>query len=131
MGVPEPPDAAAPGDGSPDAAARVAAARADVAARAASLAAQVEGLAEQQAQNTHDDEHDPEGVTIAFERAQLLGLLAGAQDEIAALDRAESRLAAGTYGHCLNCGSTIPDLRLEALPGVETCRDCAGARRRR
>ena len=110
---------------------RVAAARAEVAARAAALAAHVEELAEQQALTTHDDEHDPEGVTIAVERAQLLGLLAGARDELAALDRAAARLAAGTYGQCLTCGSAIPDVRLEALPAAETCLDCAGRARRR
>ena len=113
------------------AAARIAAARANVEGRAAALAAQVDGLAEQQALTTHDDEHDPEGVTIAFERAQILGLLAGAREEIAALDRAETRLAHGTYGRCLSCGSTIPDPRLEALPGAETCLDCVGRSRRR
>ena len=113
------------------AASRISAARADVETRSASLAAQVEGLAEQQALTTHDDEHDPEGVTIAFERAQLLGLLAGAKEEIAALDRAGSRLVAGTYGRCLSCGSAIPEPRLEALPGVEMCLDCVGRSRRR
>jgi len=113
------------------AASRIAAARAEAEARSAALAAQVEGLAEQQALTTHDDEHDPEGVTIGFERAQLLGLLAGARDEVAALDRAAARLVAGTYGRCLDCGSAIPDPRLEALPGAERCLECVGRSRRR
>ncbi len=115
----------------PVAASRIAAARADAEVRSAALAAQVEGLAEQQALTTHDDEHDPEGVTIGFERAQLLGLLSAARAEITALDRAEFRLDAGTYGRCLSCGSAIPDPRLEALPGVESCLDCVGKSRRR
>jgi DnaK suppressor protein len=110
---------------------RIASARAEAEARSASLSVQIEGLAEQQALTTHDDEHDPEGVTIGFERAQLLGLRAGAQNEISALDRAASRLRAGTYGRCGNCGSEIPDARLEALPAAETCLNCAAARRRR
>jgi RNA polymerase-binding transcription factor len=111
--------------------ARIAAARADATTRSAALATQIEALAEQQALTTHDDEHDPEGVTIGFERAQILGLLAGAREEIAALDRAASRLRAGTYGRCLTCGCEIPDTRLEALPAAETCLDCAGKPRRR
>jgi len=115
----------------PEPAARLAAERAATAERVAALAAQVDALAEQQALTTHDDEHDPEGVTIGFERAQILGLLAGARDEIAALVRAASRLAAGTYGRCLNCGCEIPDTRLEALPAAETCLDCTGKPRRR
>ena len=72
-------------DGTARNAARIAAARADATTRSAALAAQIEALAEQQALTTHDDEHDPEGVTIGFERAQILGLLAGAREEIAAL----------------------------------------------
>ena len=131
MGSTESPDVSALDDDVRDAASRIAAARADAEARVTSLAAQVEGLAEQQALTTHDDEHDPEGVTIAFERAQLLGLLAGAQEEIAALARARSRLVTGTYGRCLGCGSAIAAPRLEALPGAEMCLDCAEKSRRR
>jgi DnaK suppressor protein len=114
-----------------DDAERIATARADAETRSAALAAQVQALAEQQALTTHDDEHDPEGVTIGFERAQILGLLAGARDEIAALDRAASRLRAGTYGRCLNCGRDIPGARLEALPAAEICLDCTGRPYRR
>lgn len=112
-------------------ASRIAAARAEATARAAALAVQVEELAAQQALTTHDDEHDPEGVTIGFERAQVLGLLAGARAEISALDRAASRLRAGAYGRCRDCGHGIPDARLEALPATETCVSCAGRSRRR
>jgi RNA polymerase-binding transcription factor len=86
-------------------------------------------LAEQQALTTHDDEHDPEGVTIGFERAQLQGLLAGARRDLDAVERAAQRLAAGTYGQCLRCGAPIPAERLEALPAAETCLACASRRR--
>lgn len=110
---------------------RIDAARADATTRSAALAAQIDGLAEQQALTTHDDEHDPEGVTIGFERAQILGLLAGAREEIAALDRAAARLRQGTYGRCLRCGREISEVRLDALPAAETCLDCAGQPRRR
>jgi DnaK suppressor protein len=113
-----------------DRAAVLAAERAATVERAAALTRQVEGLAEQQAHTTHDDEHDPEGVTIGFERAQLQGLLAGARDEIEALDRAAARLAAGTYGRCLRCGGAIAPERLDALPAAETCIACATTRRR-
>jgi RNA polymerase-binding transcription factor DksA len=112
-----------------DAATRLAAERAATAERVAALAAQVDALAEQQALTTHDDEHDPEGVTIGFERAQLLGLLAGARRDLDAVDRAAQRLAAGTYGQCLRCGAPIPAERLEALPAAETCLACASRRR--
>ena len=113
------------------AASRIASARAEAETRSEALTVQIEALAEQQALTTHDDEHDPEGVTIGFERAQLLGLRAGAQKEISALDRATSRLRAGTYGRCANCGHVIPDARLEALPAAETCLNCATRSHRR
>ena len=121
--------AAIPGDQPPGPAARLAAERRATADRVAALERQVAALAEEQALTTHDDEHDPEGVTIGFERAQLLGLLAGARHDLGALDRAADRVAAGTYGRCLRCGEPIPAERLEALPAAETCLACASRRR--
>ena len=113
----------------PDPAARLAAERTAAEQRVAGLTAQLTALAEQQALTTHDDEHDPEGVTIGFERAQVLGLLAGARRDLDAIERAGSRLAAGGYGRCLRCGAPIPAERLEALPAAETCLACASRRR--
>jgi DnaK suppressor protein len=45
-------------------------------------------------------------------RARLL-------DELAAVERAEGRLAAGTYGLSIESGEPIPDERLEAFPTAE------------
>jgi RNA polymerase-binding transcription factor DksA len=112
-----------------DPAARLATERAAAAERVVALTAQVAALAEQQALTTHDDEHDPEGVTIGFERAQLLGLLGGSRRDLDAIERAAQRLAARTYGRCLRCGEPIPAERLEALPAAETCLACASRRR--
>ena len=39
--------------------------------------------------------------------------------ELAAVERAEARLAAGTYGLSIESGEPIPDERLEALPTAE------------
>ncbi len=48
---------------------------------------------------------------------------AGRREELraeqAALERAEARLAAGTYGLSVESGEPIPDARLEALPLAE------------
>jgi DnaK suppressor protein len=74
-----------------------------------------------------DDEHDPEGSTIAFERAQLTALLAAGRRRIADLDDALDRSAAGTYGGCERCGLPIPAERLAARPFATTCVACAGA----
>ena len=72
-----------------------------------------------------DDEHDPEGATIAFERSQLGALVRQARAHLAEIDAAEDRLAAGSYGTCEGCGSAIGDARLEARPVARTCIRCA------
>ena len=46
-------------------------------------------------------------------------LAGGLRDELAALERAEARLAEGTYGRSTESGEPIPDARLEALPAAE------------
>jgi RNA polymerase-binding transcription factor DksA len=75
-----------------------------------------------------DDEHDPEGSTIAFERAQLTALLAAGRRRVAELDDALARSAAGTYGSCETCGAVIPAERLAARPFARTCVTCAARR---
>jgi DnaK suppressor protein len=47
------------------------------------------------------------------------GLAEALRDRLAALKRAEQRLAAGTYGLSIESGQPIPDERLEALPTAE------------
>ena len=46
-------------------------------------------------------------------------LTAELRDRLAALDRAEHRLDAGTFGRSIRSGATIPDDRLEADPAAE------------
>jgi len=101
-------------------------------ARRRSLTAQVEALerafaalvAATDGANT-DDEHDPEGSTIAFERSQLSASLAAARAGLAEAERALARVAEGTYGRCETCGEPIAPGRLEALPSATTCVGCA------
>ena len=47
------------------------------------------------------------------------GLAEDLRDRLAALDRAEQRLATGTYGLSVDSGNPIPDERLEAFPTAE------------
>jgi RNA polymerase-binding transcription factor DksA len=91
---------------------------------------QVDAIVEASEFTTHDDEHDPEGATVGFERAQALGLLAGARRDLSAIEHAERRLRGGTYLICERCGGEIDPRRLEALPAASTCIRCAAARRR-
>lgn len=74
-----------------------------------------------------DDEHDPEGATIAFERAQVDALTKDTVARLTAVDAAFARLDAGTYGVCAVCGRPIPDARLEALPTATTCVTCVAS----
>lgn len=74
-----------------------------------------------------DDEHDPEGSTIAFERAQTLAVADQLRRQLAELDNALNRIENGTYGICEVCGRPIPDERLEARPTATRCLRCAGS----
>lgn len=47
------------------------------------------------------------------------GLAADLREQLAAVERAEARLAAGTYGLSIESGTPIPDERLEAVPTAE------------
>jgi RNA polymerase-binding transcription factor DksA len=72
-----------------------------------------------------DDEHDPEGATIAYERAQVWALLQRAHGDLEALDDAIERIDGGTFDVCVECAGPIAIERLMALPGVRTCIRCA------
>lgn len=75
-----------------------------------------------------DDEHDPEGSTIAFERSQVGALIRQAQAHLAEIEAAVARIGAGTYGSCEHCGDPIGAARLEARPTARACIRCASRR---
>jgi len=99
--------------------------RAEIQARLADLTHDFEGIVAASQDVSTDDEHDPDGATIAYERAQVRALLGQARRHLADLDRAEERLAEGSYGTCERCGRPIGAARLEARPAARTCIDCA------
>ena len=72
-----------------------------------------------------DDEHDPEGATIAFERSQLDALVRQARVNLTEIDAALERVDRGAYGTCEKCGRPIAKGRLEARPTARRCIDCA------
>ncbi|HEY2766581.1 MAG TPA: TraR/DksA C4-type zinc finger protein [Pseudonocardiaceae bacterium] len=86
---------------------------------------QFESVVESSTWTTHDDEHDPEGATVAFERAQIQALLRQARSDLDDLDRATTRLREGTYLRCERCGEDITEQRLAARPAASTCIGCA------
>jgi RNA polymerase-binding transcription factor len=76
-----------------------------------------------------DDEHDPEGATIAFERQHVAALIDRARAHLTEIDAALRKVADGTYEICDICGDFIGAERLAARPASLTCVLCAGKRR--
>jgi len=74
-----------------------------------------------------DDEHDPEGATIAFERSQVGSLLRQGRRHLEEINAALRRVDASAYGICETCGGAIAEGRLDARPVARTCIGCAGA----
>lgn len=107
------------------------AAREEAAARITALAAQLASIVDTAEASSGDDEHDPEGQTVAYERAQTAALLARARADLEELDAAAGRREAGTYGVCERCGERLSAERLEARPAARTCVRCADAAGRR
>jgi RNA polymerase-binding transcription factor len=107
--------------------AALAAERAATLDRMAALRRDFDGIVDSSALVATDDEHDPEGATIAFERAQLAALIGQAEQHLADLDQALSRLDQGSYGRCERCGRPIAPARLAARPAARTCIACAQA----
>ena len=99
--------------------------------RIASLTVEFDQIVEGSELVNTDDEHDPEGATIAFERAQVASLRADAIRQREAIERALRAVESGTYGTCAQCASVIGKERLEAVPGTDRCVACAGAVRAR
>jgi RNA polymerase-binding transcription factor DksA len=103
-------------------------ARAEAQAQIAVLARDLRGVIDASRSSNADDEHDPEGATIAFERAQVAALLAAARQRLADLDGALERLDAGSYGRCERCGLPIAAERLAVRPFARTCVACTDRR---
>lgn len=73
-----------------------------------------------------DDEHDPEGSTIAFELAQAAALMQQSSATLVQVEAALGRIADGSYGYCTVCGVQIAEGRLEARPWTPYCIAHAG-----
>ena len=76
-----------------------------------------------------DDEHDPEGATVAFERQHVASLLAQARAHLDAIDAALRKIDSGVYEICDVCGGPIGAERLAARPAALTCVRCAAEHR--
>jgi DnaK suppressor protein len=103
--------------------------RASALDRLASLEREFNGIVESAGTGGTDDEHDPEGATLAFERQHVAAQLDTARERLAGIEEALRKLGEGGYGLCERCGSPIGAGRLAARPAATTCIGCATRRR--
>jgi len=84
---------------------------------------QLLGERETAAREDRDSVDEPSGLSDPAEpltdEATDDAVVASLRDRLAAVERAEERLAAGTYGRSVRSGQVIPDERLEADPAAE------------
>ena len=99
--------------------------RAAALAQIEALTREFDGVVAASRSSNADDEHDPEGATIAFERQQVAALLEQARRRLADVEAALARRDVGDYGSCETCGRPIGAERLAARPAARTCIDCA------
>ena len=67
----------------------------------------------------HLEQHIADQGSDVFDKELAEGHLEDLRDRLAAVERAEQRLADGTYGLSIKSGVAIPDARLEAVPTAE------------
>lgn len=84
-----------------------------------------QGIVDASEGSNADDEHDPEGSTIAFERSQLKALIHQAERHLCNIEDARKSVADRRYGLCETCGQPIPAARLDARPVSRNCIVCA------
>lgn len=89
------------------------------------LSAQFDDIVAAAELSNADDEHDPEGTTIAFERAQVAALLDQVRRDEAALQQSLAGVDDPDFGACERCAGPIGLERLVALPASRVCVACA------
>jgi DnaK suppressor protein len=72
-----------------------------------------------------------DATNVAAEQLSRVGTHEQLLAVLAEVERAQAKLAAGTYGFCDTCERPIGDARLEALPWATECVACRGAHDRR
>ncbi|WP_277031533.1 TraR/DksA family transcriptional regulator [Actinacidiphila oryziradicis] len=87
-----------------------------------------DSIVEASALTANDDEHDPEGATVAYERAQLRDVLKQARADLDDLDQAAQRVLTDEYWVCERCGGPISAARLTARPATRICITCAASK---
>lgn len=99
--------------------------REETLARLAALTGDFDALVAASEGSNADDEHDPEGATIAYERSQVDALVRQGRANLEEVEAALERVDRGAYGVCEHCGDPIAAGRLEARPTARRCIACA------
>ena len=94
-----------------------------LAAERARIERSLKRLAHQDDAEEVDDEDPANLASDTYEDELDEGLSDDLRDQLEAVERAEARLAAGTYGLSIESGQPIPDERLELLPTAERTAD--------
>lgn len=68
--------------------------------------------------------HMADVATEMYDREFNLGLASNDRELLHKIDKALKRLEEKAYGLCSACKKSIPDVRLKAIPYVETCLKC-------
>lgn len=60
----------------------------------------------------------------SYTREFLYSLSDADRNTLLQIDQSLERIEVGTYGQCRNCGSTISEKRLNAVPWAQLCVEC-------
>jgi DnaK suppressor protein len=74
------------------------------------------------------DENFADSGQVAAEQGENRALVTQLAETLDDVERALAKLDDGTYGACENCGATIGEDRLEAMPATRYCITCASGR---
>jgi len=89
--------------------------------RQAALHLLEESASGRQAALPHVDQSLADSASELGERERQQSVARRVEGELAEIDAALERLAAGSYGICERCGNPVGDDRLEALPAARLC----------
>jgi DnaK suppressor protein len=81
-------------------------------------------LYDEAGEETAFDNHLADTATETYDRELEYSLEENSERVLAEIDGALKRIGEGTYGICTNCGTQIPEERLEALPWATLCIGC-------
>jgi len=102
--------------------------RASLAAERDELEAQLARLGHGAVAGDHYDPNFADSSQVTAERGEAEALAESLKETLSDVERALSKLDAGTYGACELCGKEIGEARLEAIPAARRCITCASKR---